>query len=155
MNEPSRPIVEQAALRFAQSRNETIAQRQAREAWLAEDAEHARAYEEARRMWDRMGDFQDDPLWQARTAARLASFERAHRTRRRGRLLAAAAILVLLLSGAYLVVRFTAAARPLNYATRVGERRTEILRDGTRYRRPRAGSAITRPRLDVASIRSR
>jgi transmembrane sensor len=132
MDEQSKRIAEQAAAYFVQQRNEneTAARRQEREAWLAEDARHVRAYEEAQRMWDRIGARRNDPTLQALKAADLAALDRPRQFSVNG-LLLAAAVLVLLLSGAYLIVRFTAIPPPVSYATQLGERRTEILADGT------------------------
>lgn len=130
MVEPSRHIAEQAAAFFAQSGSETASQRGAREAWLAEDAAHARAYDETRRLWERLGDFHADAHWQARTASDLAAFHSTRWSRSARPLLAAAAI-ALVLCGAYLAVRLMTALQPVSYATQFGERRTEVLADGT------------------------
>lgn len=130
MDKQSKHIAEQAAAYFVQRRVETAAQRREREAWLAENASHARAYEETRRLWDRTGDLRGDAHLQALKAADLAALQRP-RWPRAGWMLSAAAALALLVGGAYLAVRFLASPPPLRYATEIGERHTEILADGT------------------------
>jgi transmembrane sensor len=130
MDKQSKHIAEQAAAHFVQRRGETAAQRREREVWLAEDARHARAYEETRRLWDRTGDLQDDARLQALKAADLAALQRP-RWSRAGWMLSAAAALALLVGGAYLAMRFLASPPPVRYATALGERHTEILADGT------------------------
>lgn len=129
MDKQSKHIAEQAAAYFVQRRGETILQRWAREAWLAEDAQHARAYEETQRLWDRTGKLRNDARLQALKAADLAALQRPHWFSA-GWVLAAA-VLTLVLGSAYLAVRFMASPPAATYATALGERRTEILADGT------------------------
>ncbi|MCE4369693.1 FecR family protein [Xanthomonas hortorum] len=132
MTDDSDRIAQQAAAYLARSRDETPAQRQEREAWLAADARHAREYERLRRVEDRMaGLMGDDPDLQALDAKDIEALVRARRMRR-GCGLWAAAILVLSLVGTYALTSFPVAPAPLSYATAVGERRTEALADGTR-----------------------
>jgi transmembrane sensor len=130
MDKQSKHIAGKAAAYFVQRRGETAAQRREREAWLAEDARHARAYEETRRLWDRTGGLRGDAHLQALKAADLAALQRS-RWPRAGWVLSAAAALALLVGGAYLIVRFLASPPPVRYATELGERHTEILADGT------------------------
>lgn len=130
MDTHSKHIAEQAAAYFVQRRGETFVQRREREAWLAEDARHARAYEETQQLWDRTGNLRDDVHLQALKAADLAVLQRPHWFRTNW-MLSAAATLVLLLGGAYLAMRFLGSPPAVTYATALGERRTETLADGT------------------------
>lgn len=130
MDTHSKHIAEQAAAYFVQRRGETIPQRREREAWLAEDARHARAYDDAERLWDRTGNLRNDAHLQALKAADLAALQRP-RWFRAGWILTAAAALILVLGGAYLGLWFMASSPPVTYATALGERRTDVLADGT------------------------
>lgn len=130
MDKHPEQIAEQAAGYFVQHRSETAAQRREREAWLAGDERHASAYEDAQRLWDRVGDLRDNARLQALKAADLAAMRRS-RWLGPGRLMLAAAALVVLLGSAYLVAMF-ATTPPARYVTQLGERRTETLTDGTR-----------------------
>jgi transmembrane sensor len=129
MAEPSRHIAEQAAAYFARCRSETAAQRQEREAWLAADERHRREYEEVQRVWDHAANLHDDVNLQAHLAEKLASVQRSHRLR--SRLLLAAAVVVVALCGTYLGWLYLVPSTAVNYATALGERRTEVLADGT------------------------
>jgi transmembrane sensor len=131
MDKHSRHIAEQAAAYFVRHRGESDAQRREREAWLAEDARHARAYEETGRLWDRTGDLRVDAHLRALKAADLAALQRPRWSATRW-VLSAAAVLALLVGGAHVATRFLAAPPPVRYATALGERQTEILADGTR-----------------------
>lgn len=131
MDKHPEQIAEQATGYFVRQRGETVAQRRDRETWLAEDDRHAGAYEDAQRIWDRVGDLRGDARLQALKAADLAALQRS-RWSGTGRLLMAAAALVVLLGGAWLVAILLAAPAPARYATQLGERRTETLTDGTR-----------------------
>ncbi|MEQ8073625.1 FecR family protein [Xanthomonas hortorum] len=132
MTDDSDRIAQQAAAYRARSRDETPAQRQEREAWLAADARHAREYERLRRVEDRMaGLMGDDPDLQALDAEDIEALARARR-RRRSCALSAAAILVLSLIGTYALISFPVAPAPASYATALGERRPDTLADGTR-----------------------
>jgi transmembrane sensor len=130
MDKQSKHIAEQAAAYFVQRRGETTTQRREREAWLADDEQHERAYEETGRVWDRTGDLRNDAHLQALKAADLAALQRP-RWFRADWILSAAAMLALLLGVAYLAMRFMALSPPVTYATALGERRTEVLADGT------------------------
>jgi transmembrane sensor len=130
MDKQSKHIAEQAAAYFVQRRGETMIQRREREAWLADDEQHERAYEETRRLWDRTGNLRDDAHLQALKAADLAALQRP-RWFRADWILSAAAALILLLGVAYLAMRFMASSPPVTYAAALGERRTEVLADGT------------------------
>jgi len=130
MDRQEKHIAEQAATFVARSRDENLAQRRQRERWLAEDERHAHAFEEARQLWESIDDFRDDAYWQARYAADMAALRRSNGAWSRN-LLRAAAALVVLLGGAYLVARFTLASPSATYATQVGERRGVTLEDGT------------------------
>jgi len=130
MDKQSKHIAEQAAAYFVQRRGETVAQRREREAWLAEDDQHERAYEETGRIWDRTGNLRDDAHLQALKAADLAALQRP-RWFRADWMLSAAATFTLLLGGAYLAARLLASPPPVTYTTTLGERRTEVLADGT------------------------
>ncbi len=130
MDKHSRHIAEKATAYFVQRRGETASERRQREAWLAEDARHARAYEEARRLWERTGDLRGDAHLQALKAADLAALRRPRWTRASW-IVAAAAVLVLLVGGAYLAQRFLTPPPVVRYATALGERHTETLADGT------------------------
>lgn len=131
MDKHSRHIAEKAAAYFVQRRGATASERRQREAWLADDAQHARAYEEARRLWDRTGDLRDDTHLQALKAADLVALQRSRRAKV-GWILSAAAVLVLLVGGGYLTKRFlTTSTPPVRYATALGERHAAILADGT------------------------
>ena len=131
MDKHPEQIAEQAAGYFVRQRNETAAQQRDRETWLAEDERHADAYEDAQRIWNRVGDLRDDARLQALKAADLAALQRS-RWFGTGRLLMAAAVVVVLLGGAWLMTILLAAPPPARYATQLGERRTETLADGTR-----------------------
>lgn len=131
MDKHPEQIAEQAADYFVRHRGETVAQRREREAWLAEDEQHANAYDDAERLWGRVGDLRDNARLQALKAADLAALRRP-RWLRSSRLLLAAAMLVLLLGGAYFIAMFAATPPTARYATQLGERRTEVLADGTR-----------------------
>ncbi len=130
MDKQLKHIAEQAAAYFVQRRGETTTQHREREVWLAEDEQHERAYEETRRLWDRTGNLRDDAHLQALKAADLAALQRP-RWFRADWILSAAAVLTLLLGVAYLAMRFMASSPPVTYATALGERRTEVLADGT------------------------
>lgn len=131
MDKDSERIAEQAADYFARRCGETPSQRRSREAWLAADARHARAYAAMQRLWEHAANLRGDADLQAIKASDLAAVRRSRRFRP-GRALAAAAALVLLLGGAYTATLRIAAPPPLSYATELGERRTEILADGSR-----------------------
>jgi transmembrane sensor len=130
MDKQAKRIAEQAAAFVARSRDENLAQRRERERWLAEDARHARAFEDTRQLWERIDDFRGDAYWQARHAADMAALQRSNGVRSRN-ILRAAAVLVVLLGGAYLAARFTLASPSVTYTTQVGERRGVMLEDGT------------------------
>lgn len=123
-------IAEQAAEYFARRHGATSSQRRERDAWLDEDPRHARAYDEFQRLWERAGGLADDPELQALKAADLAAM-RGKRRFRPQRLLAVAATLVMLVGAGYLTIRFQPQSEPVSYATALGERRTEIMPDGT------------------------
>jgi transmembrane sensor len=131
MDKHPEQIAERAAAYFVRRRGETAAQRREREAWLAGDERHAGAYADAQRLWDRVGELRANARLQALKAADLAAMRRS-RWLGPGRLLLAAAALVVLLGSAYLVTMFAATPSPARYVTQLGERRTETLADGTR-----------------------
>ena len=124
-------IAEQAAEYYVRSRMETAVERRTREAWLAEDARHRRAYDDMRRLWDCAGDLRDDADLKALQRRHMATL-RASRWFRSGWILASAATLALVLVGIYVMYFFDAPATPVSYVTQLGERRTETLVDGTR-----------------------
>ncbi len=128
MDKQPNHIAEQAATYLAGSQSESPAHRRAREAWLAEDARHRRAYDEMQQLWDHAGNLRDDPELKAFTARQLATMRRSRWSVRIS--LATAAVFVLL-AGAYLAARRMAAPPPARYATQLGERRTQVLADGT------------------------
>jgi transmembrane sensor len=123
-------IAEQAAKYLARSQIETPSQKLEREAWLAEDPRHMQEYERLQRISDRMADLlRDDPDLRALEAKDLTELDRSRRTRRRW--VWSAAALVLLSVGTTLVISFCSTPAPVSYATKLGERRTESLVDGT------------------------
>ncbi len=130
--DPTR-IAEEAAEYFARrlphgkpSRRDDLAQ------WLQSDLRHGRAYGETQHVWKQLGVLHDDAELRALRTADLAALRRPQRWFSRGRMLAVAALLVLLLGGGYLLsAHLLAPAPPLSYATVLGEQRTETLPDGT------------------------
>lgn len=132
MDKQAQRIAEQADRYFVRRNNETPSQRRQREAWLAADVRHARAYEESQRTWEQLGDFVGDPSLQALKAADLAALTRPG-WRRPAHLWMAAAAILLLLGVSYWAMRFVAPLpSPVRYATALGERRTEWLADGSK-----------------------
>lgn len=124
-------IATQAAEHFARRRGATLSQRREREAWLNRDTRHAEAYDEFQRLWEHAGDLADDPELQALKAADLAATRR-HRWFRPQRMFAVAATLVMALGVGYFATKhLTQLPEPVQYATALGERRTEAMPDGT------------------------
>lgn len=91
---------------------------------------HAQAYDDFQRIWDRAGDVVDDPELQALRATDLAAARRS-RWLRPQRFLAVAATLVVVIGAGYLVLNTQRAPPPITLATELGERRTEVMSDGT------------------------
>ncbi|MCD9008254.1 FecR domain-containing protein [Luteimonas sp. XNQY3] len=135
MDKPTHRIAEEAAEYLVHRPVETLAERRQREAWLAENAAHAREYETMQRVWDGMEGLRDDPELQALQAADLAAVQRRARWMRAGRTQALAATFLLLLCMGYLAMMHAfSPASPApepRYLTDLGERRTEVLPDGT------------------------
>lgn len=128
MDKQPNHIAEQAATYLAGSQSESLGHRRAREAWLAEDVQHRRAYDEMQQLWDHAGNLRDDPELKAFTARRLAAMRRS---RSSTWLFLAAAALSALLGGTYFAAMRMATTPPARYATQLGERRTQMLADGT------------------------
>lgn len=128
MDKQPNHIAEQAAAYLAGSQAESPSHRRTREAWLAEDVRHRRAYDEMQQLWDHAGNLRDDPELKAFTARRLAAMRRS---RWLARISLAAAALFVLLGSAYFAARRMAAPLSQRYATQLGERRTQVLADGT------------------------
>lgn len=133
MDKTPNRIAEEAAEYFARRTSGAAPRpRDDLEAWLRADPRHAQAYDDTQHIWAQAGELRDDDDLQALKAADLAELRR----QRRGWLgrvpmLATAAALVLVLGG-YLFSRYHfAATPPVAYATVLGERRTEILQDGS------------------------
>jgi len=131
MDHQTKRIAERARAYVAQSLHESQAGRREREAWLAEDPSHARAYARQRGLWEHAGSLADDPELRALMAADLRVLQHASRRSQPRWLLAAAAVLLVVL-GAWWSLWPVAAPVPVKYATTIGERRTESLPDGTR-----------------------
>lgn len=124
-------ITDQAAGHFARRRCATLSERRERDAWLNEHSEHAVAYEGFQRLWDKAGALAGDPELKALKAADLASLRRDRRFRPR-RFMAVAATLVMLMGFGHFALRFAQRPTPVDYATALGERRTETMADGSR-----------------------
>ncbi len=130
MDEHTDPIAQRAAELFARRNQATPAERGAREAWLAADPRHLRAYDDARRLWERTGALREDVDLQALKFSDMAAMQRSHWLNPR-RMLAVAAALLLLVGSGY-VARLVLSAPPAaSFVTAVGERRVETLADGT------------------------
>lgn len=128
MDEQTKRISDQAADYFAGSQFETAEHRRAREAWLAEDMRHRRAYDEMQRLWDHVGNLRDDAELKAFTVQGRASLRRSRRTRR---LFLRAAALAALSGGLLLLFQYNKVLAPVRYATTIGQRQTDVLADGT------------------------
>lgn len=122
-------IGELAAAYFAGSQVETAAHRREREAWLAEDVRHRRAYDEFQRLWDHAGGLRDDADLKSFTARGLVATRRARRWKT---VLLAAATIAFLTCAVGLLIWLNGSLLPVRYVTAVGERRAETLTDGTR-----------------------
>lgn len=129
MDEQTKRISDQAADYLAGSPSETIAQRRAREAWLAEDVRHRLAYDEMQRLWDHAGHLRDDADLKAFTTRGRAALRR---TRWSKRLFLAVAAVTILIGGAGLLFWLKTAVTPVRYVTAIGERQTDVLADGSR-----------------------
>lgn len=100
--------------------------------WLQADPRHARVYDETQQLWDHARGLRDDVDLQALRSADLVAQRRSRTWFSPSRMLATAAILLLVLSGGYLFsLRFSASPPPVSYATGLGEQRTEMLQDGS------------------------
>ncbi|MEL1263044.1 FecR family protein [Pseudoxanthomonas putridarboris] len=130
MDKHSDRVAQQAAEYFTKRRGATPADRREREQWLEEDPLHAEAYADFQRIWDRSGDQANDPELQALRSRDLAAVRR-HRWFRPQRFLAVAATLVMLVGAGYIVLNIQRATLPITLATELGERRTEVMPDGT------------------------
>lgn len=101
--------------------------------WLRADARHVAAYEETRRTWNQLDPLRDDPGLQALMRADLKAERLRQGFSRYLPMLAAAAVLVLVVVlGGYFHMQHLATPAPVSYATNLGERRTELLADGSR-----------------------
>jgi transmembrane sensor len=100
-------MTDQAAEYLVRSHDETPAQRQEREAWLAADPRHAREYVRLQRLSERVADLRDDPDIQALKAKQLAALDRARAVRRRWTW---SAVVVLLAVGTAIALAFCSAA---------------------------------------------
>lgn len=123
-------IAQQAAEHFATRHSSKLSERRKLEAWLKEDARHAGAYSELERLWDRIDELAEDPELQAIKASDLAAMrQKSWRPFRRVFGLAAS---VLVLLGSVAVWKTVShQSEQVNYVTAVGERRTELMPDGT------------------------
>lgn len=151
MDKHSDRIVEQAAEHFVRRRGATLPQRRERDAWLRDASAHAEAYDDLQRLWDRAGALADDPELQALKAADMAAVRRGRRFRPQG-FLAMAATLVMLIGAGYLVLQLALPPPPVGYATALGERRTEVMPDGSRIVLNTDSSLETRYAKDQRSI---
>lgn len=130
MDTTPRSIADQAARYYVKRVGESAAERQEREAWLAADVRHAQAFDEVQRLWERLGDLRSHPGLQALKAADLAALKRSRWPSTRRLFQIAATMVLLLLGGLYVASRMGTSTR-VSYATQVGERRTEVLEDGS------------------------
>ncbi|MBB4730463.1 FecR family protein [Xanthomonas arboricola] len=154
MNDSDR-IAEQAIEYLVRSHNESPSQKQEREAWLAADPRHVQEYERVQWLSDRAANvFRDNPKLRASTDETLAALDRSRRRRRHWAWSMAA--VVVLSVGTALVISFCSLPTPVSYATKLGERKTETLTDGSqvvlntesalevRYTRSRRGVELQR-----------
>ncbi len=133
MTHDPKHLAEQAADYFARRHEQTALQRQQREAWLAADAAHRRAYDEMARVWEHAGNLSEDPELHALRAQELAVIDRPHRLWRGGLLVAAVVALICVsLTVGYVALRQPEPPAPVSYATQLGERRAGTLQDGSR-----------------------
>lgn len=123
-------IAEQAASYVVRRRSAPLSERMEHDAWLEQDARHAKAYDEFQRLWDRTADLANDPELQAFKAADGSLLRRQSWFQPR-RMLAIAASLAMLFGTGYLITQFMQPPGPVSYATKLGERRTETMPDGT------------------------
>jgi len=130
MDKNRNPIAERAAEYFVRRHVASLAERRSRNAWLDADPDHARAYADQQRLWDRVGDLADDSELQALKTAGLAALNRRRWLQPR-RLIALAASLVVLVGAGSFFSRLVETPPPVAYATALGEQRTETLADGT------------------------
>lgn len=123
-------IVQQAAEHFATRHSSTLSERRKLEAWLKEDARHAAAYSDLERLWDRMDELADDAELRALKASDLAAIRQ--KSWRSFRPVFGLAASVLLLLGSVAVWKtISHQSEKASYVTAVGERRTELMSDGT------------------------
>lgn len=99
--------------------------------WLQADARHAAVYEETRQAWLQLDPLRGDPELQALMRADLEAERRPRKVGRYLSLLAVAAVLVAAVGG-YFHAQRLAVPPPVSYATGLGERRSEMLIDGSR-----------------------
>lgn len=130
MDKHSDHIAKQAAEFFIRRHRASLSERRERDAWLDEDPRHAKAYSEFQQLWSHMGDFAQDPQLQALKISDLAASARRPWARP-NRILALAASVLMLIAASYLVTTLSRQQKSVNYATAVGERRTEVLLDRT------------------------
>lgn len=166
-NHPDR-IAEQAAVHFARRHGASLPERRERDIWLHADPAHAKAYDRLQKLWEQSNHLADDQELQALKAADLAALRRG-RWFRPQRFAAIAATLVLLVGAGVLVSQRMPSPPPLTFATALGERRTEMLDDGSqvvlntdsaievRYSKGRRAIALMRgeAQFDVAHDASR
>lgn len=130
MNKHPDQIAARAAEYFATRHSATLSERKELEAWLARDARHAIAYSELQQLWDGMGDLANDPDLQALKASDLVAMRQKPWRYFRPALGLAASVLLLLGSVA-VWTRISDRPEQMSYTTAVGERRTELMPDGT------------------------
>jgi len=130
MDKHSDRVAQQAAEYYAKRRGATPSDRRERDQWLHEDPMHAQAYADFQRIWDRTGDVAGDPELQAMKLRDMAAVRR-NRWLQPRRFLAIAASLVVFLGAGYMVLGLQRLPSPVTLATEIGERRTEVLSDGT------------------------
>lgn len=123
-------IAARAAEYFATRHSATLSERKELEAWLARDARHAIAYSELQQLWDGMGNLANDPDLQALKASDLVAMRKMPWRYFRPALGLAASVLLLLGSVA-VWTRISDRPEQMSYTTAVGERRTELMPDGT------------------------
>ena len=131
MDKHSKVIAERAAEYFVQRVSETLAQRREREAWLAEDIRHARAYEDVGRVWERADGLRGNPTLLALKGADMAALQRP-RWYPASRIFMIAAVLLIVVLGSIGFTRAFLDSPSTNaYSTEVGVRRAEALVDGS------------------------
>lgn len=130
------PVRHQAAAWFARLRADDVSERERVQfqRWLANGSGNRMAYERLEALWSGLGTHagrpEIDEALRENVLPRRLSVTR--RPRRATSWVAAAALLVVMLSGGWLAWRATYQVGVQTYATGVGERRTLLLKDGSR-----------------------